>query len=101
MILLQILSRSLTLLCSSPILKVLMVLECWCVVSGQVEVRLKSIAPVGIEVLCLLNLVGPSWVDPFSALCLLSPSSTVPTSSAVCILLSVFPSFLINASNFA
>ena len=35
-----------------------MVLECWCVVSGQVEVELKSVAPIGIEVLCLLNLVG-------------------------------------------
>ena len=35
-----------------------MVSECSCVVSGQVEVGLKSIAPVSIEVLCLLNLVG-------------------------------------------
>ena len=26
-----------------------MVPECWCVVSGQVEVRLKSVAPIGIE----------------------------------------------------
>ena len=35
-----------------------MVPKCWCVVSGQVEVSLKSVAPIGIEVLGLLNLVG-------------------------------------------
>ena len=39
-----------------------MVPECWCVVSGQVEVGLESIAPVGIEVLCVLNLVGTLMV---------------------------------------
>ena len=35
-----------------------MVSECWCVVSGLVEVGLKSVAPISIEVMCLLNLVG-------------------------------------------
>ena len=39
-----------------------MVPECKCVVCGQVEVGLKSIAHVGIEVLCLLNLVGTFMV---------------------------------------
>ena len=58
MILLQILSKSLNFLCSSSILEILMVPECWCVVSGQVEIGLKSVALIGIEVLCLLNLVG-------------------------------------------
>ena len=78
-----------------------MVPECWCVMSGQVEVGLKSIAHVGIEVLCLLNLVGTLMrVDPSSTLFLLSPSSTAPTSSVVFILFLVFPSLLIHASNF-
>ena len=35
-----------------------MVPEFWCVVSGKVKVKLKSVAPIGIEVLCLLSLVG-------------------------------------------
>ena len=39
-----------------------MVPECWCVVSGQVEVHLECVAPIGIEVLCLLNLVGTLMV---------------------------------------
>ena len=78
-----------------------MVLECWCVVSGQVEVGLKSVASISIEVLCILNLVGTLMVGPSSAQFLFSPSSIVPTSSDVCILLSLFPSLFINASYFA
>ena len=52
-----------------------MVPECWCVVSGQVEVGVESVAPIGNEVLCLLNLVQTSWFDPSSKLFLhlLSP----------------------------
>ena len=62
MILLQILSRSLTMLCSSSIREVLMVPKYWCVVSGQVEVGLESVAPISIDVFCLLNLVGTLMV---------------------------------------
>ena len=45
-----------------------MVPECWCVVSRQVEVGLESVTPVGIEVLCLLNLVGTLLVGNTSVL---------------------------------
>ena len=58
MVLLQILSKSLILLCPFSIWEVLMVPEYWCIVSRQVEVGLESVASIGIEVLCLLNLVG-------------------------------------------
>ena len=34
-----------------------MVPECWGVVSGQVEVELKSVTLITVEILCLLNLI--------------------------------------------
>ena len=55
---LKILPRSLTLLCSSSIREILMVPECWCVMSYQVEVGLKIVTSISIKILCLLNLIG-------------------------------------------
>ena len=56
--LLKILPKSLTLMCSSSIREILMVPECWCVMSWQVEVGLKVVTSMCIEILCLLNLIG-------------------------------------------
>ena len=55
---LKILPKSLTLLCSSSIREILMVPECWCVMSYQVEVGLKIVTSISIKILCLLNLIG-------------------------------------------